>query len=58
MCSYAVAKVRPVLGHIDLFSSHPQVRRDARRRPMIALARFAMVALSAAIVGFAISQFS
>jgi hypothetical protein len=41
---------------LAVFSRHPQVRRDARRAPFLAVGRFVIVAGFAAVVGFAITQ--
>jgi hypothetical protein len=48
--------IRRLLPELAVFSRHPQVRRDARRAPFLALGRFAAVAGVAAAVGFAITQ--
>src|ERR1043166_9408346 len=50
------AVMRRLLPELGVFSRHPQVRRDARRAPLVALGRFVMVAGCAAAVGFAITQ--
>jgi hypothetical protein len=47
---------RRLLPELAMFSRHPQVRRDARRAPFMALGRFAVVAGFAAAIGFAITQ--
>jgi hypothetical protein len=39
-----------------LVEFHPQVRRDARRLPLVLTARFAVVAGGAAAVGLAIAH--
>jgi hypothetical protein len=39
-----------------LVEIHPQVRRDARRLPLVLTARFAVVAGGAAAVGLAIAH--
>ena len=41
---------------VSLSGSHPQVRRDARRLPVVLVSRFAMVTASAAAVGAVIAR--
>jgi hypothetical protein len=47
-----------MIRRLAAFSPHPHVRRDARRLPFVLLARFALIAGCAAVLGFAIAQMS
>jgi hypothetical protein len=42
----------------SLSEAHPQVRRDARRLPLVLVARFAGLAACAAAIGAAIAHLS